>query len=70
MKGRLEDGTPVLVLGRGDITGVVAGISKKISTRGNEWFYLVELDEGFFNIERTCFITLLVVHPDSLQRRD
>lgn len=67
MSDNPEIGTRVNVLGAGDLSGTVAGYG--VATRGLETltYCLVELDEGFWSANHDVFISMLVVHPESME---
>lgn len=54
-----EDGSKLIgrIAGHGTVTNGAGSVDP---------VYLVALDVGFYNAERTCFVQVLSVHPDSI----
>lgn len=49
------------------LVGRIAGHGTVTNRAGSvDPVYLVALDVGFYNAERTCFVQVLSVHPDSI----
>lgn len=49
------------------LTGRIAGHGTVTSQPGSvNPVYLVTLDAGFYNADRTCFVDVLSVHPDNV----
>jgi hypothetical protein len=49
------------------MTGTIVGMGH--ITRNNEMVpvYMIDLSEGFYNPEKTCYVQILVVHRDNLE---
>lgn len=54
-----EDGSKLVgrIVGHGTVTNHPGSVDP---------IYLVTLDVGFYNADRTCFVQVLPVHPDSV----
>jgi len=49
------------------LTGRIAGHGTVANHPGSvDPIYLVALDAGFYNADRTCFVQVLPVHPDNV----
>lgn len=65
----MKIGSKVNVLGNGDLSGLVVGkgsATRKGSGKATK-YCLVELDEGFWSQDRNVFVSILIVHPTSLE---
>lgn len=65
-------GTRVNVLGSGKLSGTIAGYG--VATRKGydgkpetQTYCLVELDEGFWSERQNVFVSMLIVHPLSME---
>lgn len=67
MNGLFPIATPVRLKDSG-ATGLVCGHAFQHNVKETRSIYLVSLTQGFWNERKDTYVSVLVVHPDNLER--